>query len=145
MENKIRMHDEIKCPFCRAGFGALKISNMAVNHIDIFWSYESGLTLDCADPGTILRNLLSIDENQNPIFNIEFGNKMTDLRDKFLSDPSDIDNTNTSIEDFKILFKECSSYGDVIDGLRDGIKWSDVDELYHAGVNLKDVLVKLSN
>jgi hypothetical protein len=159
------VYQEITCPYCRIGFGAIKIfdkrekksflqkvglSNPSitrtVEHLDILWTNESGLIKTCTQSDYVLSQLLSVDDSGNPTFKDDFQNKLNELREKFETNPDDISKETVSIGDFMISFVECMNYGSV-EGEdeeydREIIKQENFKELYESGINLKDALKK---
>jgi len=159
-------YPEIKCPYCRIGFGGIKVSiekvkpiffasratkkkmkegeKTSFQHLDIMWSYDSGLIKDCIHPETLKENLVSYDANQNPVFNEEFTNKLKELRHDFEHNPIDINKDTFEFGAYYIAFVECMNYG-YVDGDdeeydREGMTMERLKELYENGTNLKDAL-----
>lgn len=159
-------HPEIKCPYCRIGFGGIKVSvekpktkwfmsraakrklkegaKMSFQHLDIMWSYEAGLIRDCKHPEHLKANLISVDDHQNPIFNEEFSSKLKELRSDFENNPIDINKDSFDFDGYYIAFIECMNYGN-LDGDneeydREQMTGERLKELYENGTNLKDAL-----
>jgi len=159
-------HSEIKCPYCRIGFGGIKVSvektkekwfqsratkrkikegaKTSFQHLDIMWSYEAGMIRDCKHPEYLKENLISVDDHQNPVFNEEFTNKLKELRKEFENNPVDINKDNFDFDGYYIAFVECMNYGNVEgddeEYNREEMTGEKLKELYESGTNLKDAL-----
>src|SRR3989344_9188406 len=114
---KEQIHPEITCPYCRIGFGAIKITkeDTISQHIDIFWSRDAGLSRICKNVDLLKENLIESDGCQNPKFNEEFTIKLKELRQKFETNPDDISKENFEFCDYRISFVECMNWGDIDD------------------------------
>lgn len=137
------MHKEITCPYCRIGFGGYKVNNDVITHLDLFWSYESGLTKDCLQQEN-KQFITFIDDRGNPTFTEEFQSKLDELTNKFNTNPDDIDKTSFTYEAYFIAFIQCMNYGyvegDDEEYDRTNMTGDKIKSLYESGVNLKDCL-----
>lgn len=140
------LHEDITCPYCRIQFGGYKIFQNKLIHLDILWSYDSGLQRDCEQEDYIKSNIESIDDKGNPKFNDDFKNKLLELRNKFETNPDDITKDNFSFDAFFISFVDCMNYG-LVDNPdeneeynRENMTDEKLEKLYNDGVNLKDAL-----
>lgn len=140
---KEKMHPEITCPHCRTGFGGHKMSKDKMIHLDILWSSEYGLQRDCRQDN-ISEYIVSVDDRGNPTFTPEFESKLKELKEKFETNPDDIDRDSYSFDDYFISFVECMNYGYVDEDDeeydRDKMSKEKLKELYENGTNLKDAL-----
>jgi len=145
---KERLHPEITCPYCRTGFGGHKSwkekdGSQKMVHLDVMWSYESGLQTSCRQDN-IYDHVSEMDDNGNPTFTEEFQKKLKELRDKFETNPDDIDKDTYEFGDYHISFVECMNYGyvegDEEDYDRENMSGEKLKEMYDNGVNLKDAL-----
>jgi hypothetical protein len=140
---KERMHPEITCPHCRTGFGGHKMLKDKMIHIDILWSRESGLQRDCQQE-SIKEHIVEIDDRGNPTFTNEFAAKLKELKEKFETNPDDIDKDTCDFDDYFISFVECMNYGyvdqDGEDYDRESMSREKLEEIYNNGTNLKDAL-----
>lgn len=159
-------HSEITCPFCRMGFGGIKVNvvkpetkwfmsraqkrkakegiKTTFQHLDLFWSYESGLIKDCLQNEHMKANLLSVDDCGNPTFNEEFSNKLKELQEDFMNDPSYFVNDTCSFDVYYIAFVNCMNWGNLEEDDeeydRNDMTGERLKELYENGTNLKDAL-----
>ncbi len=140
---KEKLHPEITCPHCRTGFGGHKEFKEGMVHLDVIWSYESAMQRKCSQ-SDINEHVDEMDDNGNPTFTEEFQKKLKELREKFETNPDDIDNKNYSFDDYYISFVECMNYGyvegDDEDYDRESMSGEKLKEMYDNGVNLKDAL-----
>jgi len=145
---KERLHPEITCPHCRTGFGGHKSwkekdGSQKMVHLDIMWCYESGLQQDCQQEN-IYDNVDNIDGNGNPEFTEDFQKKLKELREKFETNPDDIDKGTCEFGDYHISFVECMNWGELDeedeDYDRESMSGEKLKEMYDNGVNLKDAL-----
>jgi len=166
MKVNFELHSEITCPYCRVGFGGVKVKSekpklkwfmsraakrkaregikMEFQHLDIFWSFESGLIVDCKNAELLKVNLDGVDERGNPKFKPEFEEKLKQLKEKYDSKPDDIRQDTCEWNDFHILFANALNWG-MIDGDdeefdRESIKWEDVEIMYKENKSLYDIL-----
>ena len=168
MNPKFEMHPEIDCPYCRVGFGVIKANltkpdlkwfmskskkkklisdakeKATFQHLDLFWSYESGLITDCKNADVLIKNIDSIDDNGNVKFTSEFEQKLKELKEKYDIKPDDITKETCDWKSFNTLFINALNWG-MIDGDdeefdRESMKWEDIEKMYNEGKNLYDIL-----
>jgi len=141
---KERLHPEITCPHCRTGFGGHKdFGKEGIVHLDIAWSYESALTLKCQQED-IKEHIAKMDDNGNPTFEKEFDKKLKELREKFETNPDDIDKNTYEYNDYYYSFVECINWGEIEEEDeefdRESMTGEKLEEMYNNGVNLKDAV-----
>jgi len=91
-----RLYPEITCPYCRIQLGGYKIwgkDNKTVEHFDPMYSQDAGATFKCEQQEYVKANIDKIDNLNNPVFIGEFQFKLDKLKEKFISNPDDIDKT----------------------------------------------------
>jgi len=163
ISKKFLLHPEITCPFCRVGFGGLKVSQIkptkkwyelfkvlpepevkSIIHLDIFWSREAGMHVDCKNIDLLKTKIDKIDENGNPIFQEEFQLKLKELVNKYSYYPDDLSKDTCEWRDFQITFSYLMNWG-MIDGdyeeyNRESMKWEDIKIMYDEGKSVYEAL-----
>lgn len=139
-------HKEISCPFCRMGFGGYKVNRKKkkVTHLDPLWSYDSGLSQECKQPEMVLKNTIKIDNRKNPTFTKEFNDKLDELKNDFLKNPSEFSKDKYEWNEYFIGFTECYNHGDVKKDDEEYVEIiiKDIKNMYDEGINLYDTLRK---
>jgi len=142
------LHKEIICPYCRIGFGAIKVDqNKIYSHLDLFWSREAGLVRNCENNELLKLHTLIIDENGNPKFDEEFENIMQTLRKKFIINPDDITKNLYDLDSYFIAFVECLNYGELIEDEenekfdRESMTNEKIEDFYNKGISIKEALL----
>lgn len=134
-----------KCPYCRVGFTVMCTKADEFNHIDIMWSSEAGLQLECKDPEEIKKHIVP-----NPKYGTGFSlsEKMDSLfrenADKFYKDPSPFSKENTELGVFSILLGYFVRYSEYMDDkkVKEEIKKDTgvITEMYNEGKNLLEII-----
>ena len=140
-----KKHPEITCPYCRVGFGTLKsTSKDKFQHLDLFWSYESGLIVDCENNDVLALNLEKMDDKGNPKFKTEFEEKLKELQEENSKKPDDICKDTCSWDSFQTLFVNAINWGSIDEEDeeydRESMKWEDIELMYNENKNLYEIL-----
>jgi hypothetical protein len=73
---------KVTCPGCKTTMGHKGGKDGKLIHLDVLWSSESGLYVECDHSEILLQNVEKMDENYNPTFKEPFASLLRSERDR---------------------------------------------------------------
>lgn len=131
--------EELKCPLCRVGFGALFVTKGVANHIDLFWSREAGLMLECSDQEYALAHCVETEKGLRP--SEEFNKLLIANNDEFIDHPELFSKENISPEHVTLLVQLLIKETDLEEGEEFNVTIPTVEarKAYEEGKNFKEI------
>ena len=135
----------MKCPYCEIGWNVMCTDKDKFVHMDIMWSSEAGLQLECKYPEGVISH---IEKNSkygtgyhiSKSLELVFGSR----NDKFHADPSPFSKETVSAGDFALLIGEFVRYSEYMDDkkVKEEVRndTSIITKMYEEGKNMLEVM-----